>query len=51
MRSPKSAALLGEEVGPGRRQPAKKALGRWGTEGHGQAHFRHPGHFIQDILR
>ncbi len=41
--------LLGEEVGPGRRYPAKKVQGRGGTKGHGQAHFRRPDHFIQDI--
>ena len=42
--------LLGEEDCPGRRQAAKPDLSLRGTEGHGQAHCRHPGHFFQDIL-
>ena len=41
--------LLGEEVCARRRQAAKKGLSPRGAEGHGQAHFRHSGHFFQDI--
>ncbi len=41
--------LLGEEVRARRRQAAKKSLSLQGAEGHGQAHFRHPEHFFQDI--
>jgi rSAM/selenodomain-associated transferase 2 len=42
--------LLGEKVGAGRRQAAKKDPSLRRSEGYGQAHFRQPGHFLQDIL-